>query len=252
MPLGERDQSKFDTSLAERRSAMRTGASGEPRSRRCGDPYVGILELDLVRGGEAARTRLRTVPAELQAIYADETLRANGSSEVMFTRSPIGISWRRAIVGAVIVLAVAASTIWFASEQRDGSTLELIAPKGTFVVETARTAEARATGLSNRTSIAHEGLLLVWDAPGSHPIWMVNMKFALDLVWLDANGRVLAVLENVPPCEREPCPLYEPPGSERSTSVLEAPAGHAARYAIAVGSVVRRMERDRAAPSVAR
>ena len=170
----------------------------------------------------------------------------------MFPRSLIGISWRRAVVGAVVVLAVAASTIWFASERRGESTLELVAPNGTFVVQTARTPQARATGLSNRTSIAHEGLLLLWDAPGRHPIWMADMKFALDLVWLDANGRILAVLENVPPCGHEPCPLYEPPGSDRSTSVLEAPAGNAARYAIAVGSVVHRIERDRAAPSVAR
>ena len=88
----------------------------------------------------------------------------------MFPRSPIGVSWRRAVVGGMVVLAGVASTIWFASEQRGESTLELVAPKGTFVVEIARTPEARATGLSNRTSIAHGGLLLVWDAPGRHPI----------------------------------------------------------------------------------
>lgn len=158
----------------------------------------------------------------------------------MFPRSPNGISWRRAVAGTMVVVAVAASTVWFASERLGESTLELVAPKGTFVVETARTPEARATGLSNRTSIAHGGLLLEWNAPGRHPIWMADMRFALDLVWLDADGRVLAVLQNVPPCEQQPCPLYEPRGTDRSTSVLEIPAGGAARYAIEVGSVVRR------------
>jgi uncharacterized membrane protein (UPF0127 family) len=81
---------------------------------------------------------------------------------------------------------------------------------------------------------------------------MADMRFALDLVWLDANWRVLALLENVPPCEREPCPLYEPPASERSTSVLEVPAGSAVRHAITVGSVLRIVERGGTAPPVAR
>ena len=70
--------------------------------------------------------------------------------------------------------------------------------------------------------------------------WMSEMRFALDLVWLDADGRVVAVLANVPPCTSTPCPLYEPPGSEKSVAVLELPAGKAAAHGLTVGAVVRR------------
>ena len=76
------------------------------------------------------------------------------------------------------------------------------------------------------------------DAPGRHPIWMKEMRFALDLVWLDFDGRVIAVLENVPPCSADPCPLYEPSGSDRSVAVLELPANAAARHGLAVGASV--------------
>jgi len=156
----------------------------------------------------------------------------------MSPRSKFQGSCRTASVGAAIVLAAAASTIWFAVERPAESTVELVAPLGTFVVEIARTPEARSSGLSNRTSTEHGGLLLVWDAPGRRPIWMADMRFALDLVWLDASGRVLAVLADVPPCDRQPCPLYEPPGTDRSTAVLEMPAGRAARYGITTDSTI--------------
>ena len=69
---------------------------------------------------------------------------------------------------------------------------------------------------------------------------MSEMRFALDLVWLDGDGKVIAVLANVPPCPSTPCPLYEPPGSEKSVAVLELPAGRAATYGLAVGAVVSR------------
>jgi uncharacterized membrane protein (UPF0127 family) len=140
----------------------------------------------------------------------------------------------------VVLLAAAAFVIWFAVDQQRESVFELVAPRGKLLVEVAQTPEARAKGLSNRTSVTHDGLLLLWDAPGRHPIWMADMRFALDIVWLDADGRVLAVLTGVPQCAASPCPMYEPPGTESSTSALELPAGSAARHAIEVGSIVRR------------
>jgi uncharacterized membrane protein (UPF0127 family) len=143
-------------------------------------------------------------------------------------------------VGGVVLLAAAAFVIWFAVDQQRESALTLVAPRGTLLVELAQTPEAGAKGLSNRTRVTHDGLLLLWDAPGRHPIWMADMRFRLDIVWLDADGRVLAVLTGVPQCPASPCQMYEPPGTESSTSVLELPASGAARHGIKVGSVVRR------------
>ena len=84
-----------------------------------------------------------------------------------------------------------------------------------------------------------DGLLLKWESPDRHPIWMKGMRFPLDLVWLDADGRVVAALTNVPPCLAEPCPLYEPDGSERSVAVLEMRAGSASVHRLASGAIVR-------------
>lgn len=49
---------------------------------------------------------------------------------------------------------------------------------------------------------------------------------------------VVAVLENVTPCEAQPCPLFFPPGDPRSLAVLELPAGAGVTTGITVGSAV--------------
>lgn len=64
------------------------------------------------------------------------------------------------------------------------------------------------------------------------------MRFPLDLVWIDAEGHVIAALTDVPPCSADPCPLYEPSGSDRSIAVLELPANAAVQQGLAVGTSV--------------
>jgi hypothetical protein len=78
------------------------------------------------------------------------------------------------------------------------------------------------------------------DAPGTHPIWLAGMRFPLDLLWIDGDGRVLSVLPNVPPCRAEPCTIYEPRGTDRSVAVLELPAVGAARDGLTAGTTVSR------------
>jgi uncharacterized membrane protein (UPF0127 family) len=127
---------------------------------------------------------------------------------------------------------------------RDGRdrlpTVALETPTGPIRVELADTPSARTKGLAGRDTLTEvDGLLLKWESPDRHPIWMKGMRFPLDLVWLDADGRVVAALTNVPPCLAEPCPLYEPDGSERSVAVLEMRAGDASVHQLASGAIVR-------------
>ena len=68
------------------------------------------------------------------------------------------------------------------------------------------------------------------------------MRFALDLIWLDSDDGVLAVLPDVPPCASQPCPIYEPLGTEQSQGVLEVSAGAASRHGILSGTFLRRQE----------
>lgn len=135
----------------------------------------------------------------------------------------------------------AAVLVNLAVQHRSSTTafITVVTPSGAKLqVEVARTPESRARGLAERDAPSGDGLLLEWPDAGPHPVWMAGMRFALDLVWLDDQHHVVAVLENVPPCEVQPCPLLFPPGDPRSLAVLELPAGGASRLGITVGSAL--------------
>jgi uncharacterized protein len=144
-----------------------------------------------------------------------------------------------ATVGGLVLAMTMTTFMWI--ERAALPRVELVAPRGRLLVEVADTPATRARGLSGRERLELDGLLLEWPAAGRHPIWMADMRFSLDLVWLDASGAVLAVARRVPPCTRSSCPLYEPAGTERSVAVLEVPAGDADHRGLDVGARVRRL-----------
>jgi uncharacterized membrane protein (UPF0127 family) len=151
---------------------------------------------------------------------------------------------RRVVIGGGLSLALLTAVVWTTIERRKPPAVRLDTPDGAIVVEVADAPAARSAGLSNRESLVGiDGLLLKWDTPGRHPIWMAEMRFPLDLAWIDANGRVIAVLANVQPCQRQPCPLYEPDGTHHSVAVLELRVGAAATHGIAAGNTFEHLRR---------
>lgn len=150
--------------------------------------------------------------------------------------------FQRAVIGTGMAVSLIAAVIWMRSDNRPLSTMTLQTPKAAIRVEIADTPGARSAGLSRRQALGDvDGLLLKWETPGRHPIWMADMRLPLDLIWLDADGRVLAILENVPPCSASPCALYEPEGTSNSIAVLELPASAARVRGIVVGTRVPRV-----------
>jgi len=90
---------------------------------------------------------------------------------------------------------------------------------GGLVVHEARGPLARLRGLARLPELpAHVGLHL----PRTRSVHTLGMRFALDLVWLDADGAVVRVDEGVAPRRHAACPA--------ARSVLEVRAGCAERY----------------------
>lgn len=95
--------------------------------------------------------------------------------------------------------------------------------------------EDRQMGLMFRPSLAPDrGMLFVFGQPDFYGIWMKNCKFPIDIVWLDAQGKVVHVAEKVPPCKADPCPVYQP--LQRASYVVELNAGQARKEKAVVGS----------------
>ena len=66
-------------------------------------------------------------------------------------------------------------------------------------LEVADTDASRTLGLSGRDSLdSGAGMLFTFDAPGIYPFWMKDMKFPLDMVWID-SGKVVDVVTLRPP-----------------------------------------------------
>ena len=73
--------------------------------------------------------------------------------------------------------------------------------KNCFEVELAVTEEQQETGLTNRFSLDKDkGMLFIFNQEGNYPFWMKGMQLSLDIIWIDKNGVVVDIVENVKPC----------------------------------------------------
>ena len=93
-------------------------------------------------------------------------------------------------------------------------------------------------GLMFRPSLPLDhGMLFIFEQPDFHAIWMKNCKFPIDIVWLDAEAKVVHVAPKVPPCtakQDKDCPVYYP--ISRASYVVELNAGQAAKEKAVLGS----------------
>lgn len=105
-----------------------------------------------------------------------------------------------------------------------------------FDLEIADSASARAAGLMCRSELAEgHGMLFVYPHPQRVKMWMKNTYVPLDMLFIDADGRIVRILENLEPRQEKRIGSGVP-----VTAVLELPAGSVARHGIRVGDRTRR------------
>ncbi len=89
--------------------------------------------------------------------------------------------------------------------------------------EVVRTPKDLQLGLGGRASLAEDhGMLFVFTKEDRHAFWMKGMQFSLDIIWLDAQGKIVTIEQNLTPCTPDACPSYAP--SDKSLYVLEVNA----------------------------
>jgi uncharacterized membrane protein (UPF0127 family) len=79
------------------------------------------------------------------------------------------------------------------------------------------------------------GFLLEFSEEGSHGIWMLGMRFKIDLVFIDASKRVVDVFPDVKPVGMSPATwkVYRP--SKPARWVLELKSGTAKSKGTSIG-----------------
>lgn len=107
----------------------------------------------------------------------------------------------------------------------------------TINIEVADTDEERIRGLSGKSGLApNEGLLFNFEKEGYYGIWMKDMKFPIDIAWLDKDKKIIYIEKNVSP-DTYPKVFYPYVGELQSLStfVLETPSGFFENAKIEIG-----------------
>lgn len=111
-------------------------------------------------------------------------------------------------------------------------------PGGTARALVADTAIKRMIGLMYRQSLEGDTVMLfVFPREGRHGIWMRNMRFSIDVLWLDSRMRIVDIRKGLNPCRSMArCRTYYPKAD--AAYVVEGIAGFAAQHSLVVGAAL--------------
>lgn len=102
-------------------------------------------------------------------------------------------------------------------------------------VDVADNPSERQLGLSGRDNLpATEGLLFVFPESDYHGIWMKDMRFPIDVIWIDEHFKVIDITRNLKP---ETFPrIFEPRVPARF--IIETNSNFTASFGIKIGDAV--------------
>ena len=102
-------------------------------------------------------------------------------------------------------------------------------------VYVAKSPEEWQRGLSGLSGLAQDsGMLFIFNEPGVYYMWMKDMKFPIDIIWIDDNFRIIYIKENARP---ESYPERFGP-KHQIRYVLEVNAGWIERNKIEIGQKI--------------
>ena len=102
----------------------------------------------------------------------------------------------------------------------------------------ALTTDEQSKGLSIKDILQpDEGMLFPYESPRILSFWMKDMKFPIDIIWLDSDKKVVHIEESLQPCSPLlPCSSYSP--DVQAQYVLETVAGFTSANGISKGTPV--------------
>ncbi len=164
-----------------------------------------------------------------------------------------------AIIGGLLLLVVAIlifggglSSMGFISNKSGEATLsastganikngvDIIVKSLNIKATVVSTADQRSKGLSKIESLpVDEGMLFVFGQKGRYQFWMKDMKFPIDIIWIDENKKIVNITANALPQPGKPdkdLTIYD--SSFDAKYILEINAGLSKANNLQVGDVV--------------
>ena len=109
-----------------------------------------------------------------------------------------------------------------------------------FSVEVLDTKPLLEKGLSGHKPLnSDEGMLFIFQKPDSYGFWMKDMLFPIDIIWMDANWKIVYINKSLRP-ETYPKIFYP---DAPSLYVLEISEGEAQTLGLKIGDTVKFIEK---------
>lgn len=122
--------------------------------------------------------------------------------------------------------------------QKTGRTTKVTIKEHEFLASVAKTNTEKEIGLSNKTSLTDDaGTLFIFEKSDYYPFWMKNMKFPIDIIFINNNRIVTIFLNQKVPNPNENIPIVKP--EEPSDMVLEINANLSNKYNFKKGDEVK-------------
>lgn len=133
-----------------------------------------------------------------------------------------------------LVLILILVIFWWPAAQPEPAAASLSIGGAKISIEIAKTSAELIKGLSGRPALAeNSGLFFIFPYTDTHGIWMKEMNFPIDIIWLDENLKIIAIKENAAPDSYPE--VFTPNAPARY--VLEVPAGFVQKHQISVGII---------------
>jgi uncharacterized protein len=141
---------------------------------------------------------------------------------------------RAAVIAVCALIVIPGATSRSEAQTSDLKTITMLVGGKDIKVTVADTDQSRMEGLLGWSSITDEqGLLLEFSAPGEYAIHMQGMKFPIDAVWINANGKITLIYEEIMPNSGLIYASKTPAGY-----CLELNAGYCQRHDVKIGQEV--------------
>ena len=99
------------------------------------------------------------------------------------------------ILGALVVIFVIAVIITIFARLGKSTTVSM--NNKTFKVTVAKTIEEKQKGLSGQKSLGQDkGMLFVFNEKGYYSFWMKDMKFPIDIIFIDGET-IVTIYKNI-------------------------------------------------------
>ena len=143
----------------------------------------------------------------------------------------------RFLLGLIVVFFIILVAAYIVAQNANNETYVAV-NDGQFQVKIAETESEKQVGLSETESLPeNEGMLFLFDEPDYYSFWMRDMKFPIDIIFINGNKVTTIISNALPPSQTDgSLTTFQP--KEKSDKVLEVNAGIAQKYNIQEGSII--------------